>query len=327
MSQGFHFQNLTPDLMLDALASVGFYPNSGLLALNSYENRVYQFVNEDNRRYVVKFYRPERWSAAQIQEEHYFAAELVAAEVPMATPILRDGQSLFDYQGFAFAIFASLGGRSFEVDNLEQLEQVGRYLGRIHQVGQSRLFQARPSMGCDEYLDQPMAILQQSSLVPSAIEGTFFHDLDQLSTELKQRWPAQIQQQRLHGDCHPSNILWRDGPLFVDLDDARNGPAVQDIWMLLHGERQDQLMQLDILLEGYEEFAQFDTKQLQLIEPLRGLRLVHYMGWLAKRWSDPAFPLAFPWFSDHKYWEGQILAIKEQLAALQEPPLSLSPQW
>ncbi|MEH0761673.1 serine/threonine protein kinase [Vibrio sp. 16] len=323
----FNFDALTPDFMWYALESIGIRAESGFLALNSYENRVYQFTDEERQRYVVKFYRPERWSQAQIQEEHDFTLELIESEIPVAPPVIINGQSLHQYQGYLFALFASVGGRQFEVDNLEQLEGVGRFLGRIHKVGAKQSFEHRPSISLEEYLYQPRTLLQNSQFIPMHLENAFFNDLDLLIKTLEQHWTTPSSQIRLHGDCHPGNILWRDGPMFVDLDDARNGPAIQDLWMLLNGERADKLMQLDILLEAYQEFSDFDSNQLKLIEPLRGLRMVHYMAWLAKRWQDPAFPLAFPWFDDPKYWESQVLAFKEQISALNEPPLSLMPQW
>ncbi|MGR5066101.1 serine/threonine protein kinase [Photobacterium sp. DNB22_13_2] len=325
---GFNFADLNPDLLLDALDSIGIRAESGLLPLNSYENRVYQFVAEDGARYVTKFYRPQRWTNEQIDEEHQFTLELAEQEIPVAAPININGRTLHPFnQNHRLALFPSVGGRQFEVDNFDQLEWVGRFLGRIHQVGQRTTFQHRPTIGLDEYLYQPRRVLEQSAMIPDHLKHAFFSDLDTLIRELEQQWQTDWQPIRLHGDCHPGNILWRDGPLFVDLDDARNGPAVQDLWMLLNGDRHDQLAQLDTILEAYCEFADFDQKQLQLIEPLRGLRMVHYMAWLARRWEDPAFPHAFPWFSDAKYWEGQVLAFKEQLAALNEPPLQLMPQW
>lgn len=323
----FHFDALTPDLMWYALESIGVRAESGFLALNSYENRVYQFTDEERRRFVVKFYRPQRWSVEQIQEEHDFALQLAEAEIPLAAPLVINGMTLHHYQGYHFALFNSVGGRQFEVDNEEQLEWVGRFLGRIHKVGASQTFRHRPTIGLDEYLYQPRALLLQSQCIPAHLETSFFNDLDLLIARIEQHWQPDYNPIRLHGDCHPGNILWRDGPMFVDLDDARNGPAVQDLWMLLSGERQEKLLQLDIVLEGYQEFCDFNHSQLKLIEPLRGLRMVHYMAWLAKRWQDPAFPLAFPWFNDPKYWESQVLAFKEQLAALEEPALSLMPQW
>ncbi|EGQ9939148.1 serine/threonine protein kinase [Vibrio vulnificus] len=328
MSLGaFNFDALTPDFMWYALESIGIRAESGLLPLNSYENRVYQFTDEERRRFVVKFYRPERWTPAQIVEEHQFTQELVENDIPVAAPVNINGATLHHYQGYQFALFNSVGGRQFEVDNLDQLEWVGRFLGRIHQVGAKQRFQHRPSIGLDEYLYQPRALLQQCNMIPMRLENSFFQDLDRLIAAIEAQWPKDTHAIRLHGDCHPGNILWRDGPMFVDLDDARNGPAVQDLWMLLNGDRQEKLMQLDILLESYGEFSDFSHQELKLIEPLRGLRMVHYMAWLAKRWQDPAFPLAFPWFNEPKYWEGQVLAFKEQIAALEEPPLSLMPQW
>ncbi|EGQ7939262.1 serine/threonine protein kinase [Vibrio vulnificus] len=328
MSLGaFNFDALTPDFMWYALESIGIRAESGLLPLNSYENRVYQFTDEERRRFVVKFYRPERWTPAQIVEEHQFTRELVENDIPVAAPVNINGATLHHYQGYQFALFNSVGGRQFEVDNLDQLEWVGRFLGRIHQVGAKQRFQHRPSIGLDEYLYQPRALLQQCNMIPMHLENSFFQDLDRLIAAIEAHWPKDTHAIRLHGDCHPGNILWRDGPMFVDLDDARNGPAVQDLWMLLNGDRQEKLMQLDILLESYGEFSDFSHQELKLIEPLRGLRMVHYMAWLAKRWQDPAFPLAFPWFNEPKYWEGQVLAFKEQIAALEEPPLSLMPQW
>lgn len=326
-THAFNFDALTPDFMWYALESIGIRAESGFLPLNSYENRVYQFSDEERQRYVVKFYRPERWSAEQIQEEHDFTQEMVEAEIPVAPPLTINGATLHHYQGYRFALFASVGGRQFEVDNVEQLEGVGRYLGRIHSIGAKQAFVHRPSMSLEEYLYQPRALLQNSDFIPLHLQNAFFNDLDLLIASLEAQWDNSYTPIRLHGDCHPGNILWRDGPMFVDLDDARNGPSVQDLWMLLSGERSDKLMQLDIILEAYQEFHDFNVNELKLIEPLRGLRMVHYMAWLAKRWQDPAFPLAFPWFNDAKYWENQVLGFKEQISALSEPPLSLMPQW
>ncbi|MCY9854810.1 serine/threonine protein kinase [Vibrio mediterranei] len=324
--KAFNFDALTPDFMWYALESIGVRAESGLLALNSYENRVYQFTDEDRKRFVVKFYRPQRWSREQIQEEHDFSNELVENEVPIAAPLSINGETIHEYQGYLFTLFNSEGGRQFEVDNLEQLEWVGRFMGRIHQVGAQKNFIHRPTIGLEEYVYQPRKLLQSSTFIPAHLENAFFSDLDLLISQIEAHWQP-TETIRLHGDCHPGNILWRDGPMFVDLDDARNGPAIQDLWMLLNGDRQDKMMQLDVLLEGYQEFSDLPNDQLKLIEPLRGLRMVHYMAWLAKRWHDPAFPQAFPWFNDAKYWEGQVLGFKEQIAALNEKPLSLQPQW
>ncbi|MEO2281298.1 serine/threonine protein kinase [Pseudoalteromonas pernae] len=322
----FSFASLTPDTILDALDSVEVYAESGLLALNSYENRVYQFMAEDKRRYVVKFYRPARWSNEQILEEHAFSAELGDADVPVVAPLAIDGRTLFEHQGYRFTLFPSVGGRQFEMDNLDQLEQLGRLIGRMHKVAQAKSFHERPTLGCDEYLHQARIHLAQSNLVSDALSVPFYTVLDQVIDKASKLYKG-VDTIRLHGDCHAGNILWSaDNTLtFVDLDDSRQGPAIQDLWMMLSGDRQNQLLQLDTLVGGYEEFADFDRSQLPLIEPLRAMRMVHYMGWIAKRWSDPAFERNFSWFAQDKYWEQQTLALKEQLAALDEAPLKLMP--
>ncbi|MFC6438725.1 serine/threonine protein kinase [Bowmanella sp. JS7-9] len=322
MQDDFSFAGLGPDLILDAIESTPIRVDSGLLALNSYENRVYQFVADDRQRYVVKFYRPARWSDAQIQEEHDFAAELAGHDIPLVAPLLLEGRSLHHYAGYRFAIYPSVGGRQFENDNLEQLEWMGRFIGRIHQVGSAKPFAVRPRIDTHSYLTESQQHIQSSQLVPMHLSTAFYTILEQVCALAASQY-QDAKAIRLHGDCHPGNILWRDGPSFVDLDDCRMGPAVQDLWMMLSGERHERLLQLDVLLEAYEEFMPFDAKQLRLIEPLRAMRMVHHMAWLAVRWQDPAFPRAFPWFASDKYWEQQILALKEQLAALHEPALSL----
>ncbi|GAA5218677.1 serine/threonine protein kinase [Corallincola platygyrae] len=325
----FHFARLTPELILDALESQGIRVDSGLLPLNSYENRVYQLMDEDRKRYVVKFYRPERWSDEAILEEHAFTQQLLDAEVPVVAPLSFDGQTLLHAEGYRLAVFPSVGGRHLEVDNLDQLEWVGRFVGRLHMVSRKQAFAHRPTLDLESFGVQSVAYLKQAQMLPEGLSEPFFAVLDHLLAAVEQQWQSAAAPDliRLHGDCHPGNILWRegDGPQFVDLDDARTGPAVQDLWMLLSGERSERIMQLELILEGYEQFVTFDNKELALIEPLRALRQIHYMAWLARRWQDPAFPQAFPWFNSNKYWEGQILACKEQLASLQEPPLSLQP--
>jgi Ser/Thr protein kinase RdoA (MazF antagonist) len=319
----FSFAGLNPDLILDAIESVDIQASSGLLALNSYENRVYQFLAEDNKRYVAKFYRPQRWTNAQIQEEHDFALELMGEEIPIVAPLVINGQSLHEHADYRFALFPSAGGRQFEVDNLNQLEWMGRFIGRMHRVAQSKPFAHRPEVCTNSYLDIPKQVLLTGSLVPHHLQTAFHTILDMVIAETKSKFTNNYKSMRLHGDLHPGNILWRDGPTFVDLDDCRMGPAVQDLWMMLSGDRQQQFIQLDTLVEAYDEFHEFDTNQLSLIEPLRAMRMVHYMAWLSQRWEDPAFPHAFPWFAEDKYWENQILALKEQFSALQEPPLRL----
>lgn len=321
----FDFTSLSPDLILDGLESTGLTVDSGLLALNSYENRVYQFHDIDKTKYVTKFYRPQRWSEAQIREEHEFSFELEAHELPLVAPLKIDGESLFSYQGYHFAIFPCRGGRIFEVDNLDQLEWMGRFLGRIHAIAAKKNFTARPTFNSEEMLQQAQQIIETSNFVPNSLTTPFFTILEQVIAVASEQYQPSSHI-RLHGDCHAGNILWTDaGPHFVDLDDCRMGPAVQDIWMMLSGDRQQQLLQLDTLLMGYEEFHSFETNQLPLIESLRTMRVVNYMAWLCKRWQDPAFPHNFPWFNTEKYWEQQILMLKEQMSALQQPPLSLLP--
>ncbi|MEP0354703.1 MAG: serine/threonine protein kinase [Paraglaciecola sp.] len=318
----FDFSGLTPDLILDAIESTNIRVESGLLALNSYENRVYQFLAEDKKRYVVKFYRPQRWTSLQIQEEHDFSVELATHEIPIVAPLTQSGKSLHFYQGYLFAVFPSAGGRQFEADNLEQLEWMGRFIGRMHGIAKSANFKYRPAISMQSHLFTPAEELKQSTLIPKDLHQAFFTILEQV-IELTQNLYHSTNHIRLHGDCHAGNILWRDGPTFVDLDDCRSGPAIQDLWMMLSGDRQQQFIQMDTLIAAYEEFCDFDSSQLLLIEPLRAMRMIHYMAWLSNRWNDPAFPQAFPWFAEGRYWEQQILALKEQFSALQEPPLKI----
>lgn len=326
-SSNFHFSGISPDLILDALMEAGIYLESGLTELNSYENRVFQFQDENRQRYVVKFYRPERWNRSQIQEEHDFTLELHDEGLPVAAPLEFAGQTVLEFGGFMFAVFPSIGGRQYETDNLFQLESVGHLLGRIHQIGQRKNFAFRPTIGVDEYLDKPRDIIVSSSLLKERDKEPFVTSLDKLIAQVKLQWPTSLSTLRLQGDCHPGNILWRDEAWMVDFDDARNGPAIQDLWMLLNGSRQEQLIQLDTLLETYNEFSDFDVKQLKLIEPLRAMRMVHYLGWIICRWQDPAFPRAFSWLQADDFWQKQSLEFAQQIERLQDAPLQLTPQF
>lgn len=323
----FTFQTLHPDTIMDALFAQGIRVDSGLTPLNSYENRVYQFQDEDRRRYVVKFYRPQRWSADQIREEHQFAEELLSDEVPVAAPLSFNDQTLLTHQGFYYAVFPSLGGRQFESDSLDQMEWVGRYLGRLHQTGRKTCFAFRPDIDVNEYLLEPRAVFENAALIPSGLKDAFLRATDTLINEVTGQWHNRFTRLRLHGDCHAGNILWRDGPLFVDLDDARNGPAIQDLWMLLNGDKAEQRMQLEMIIEAYEEFSEFNTDELALIEPLRAMRQVYYLAWLIRRWGDPAFPRNFPWLTGEDYWHQQTLTFIEQIKVLREPPLQLTPMY
>ena len=341
-SQPHAFEALTPDVVMDALASVGLYGDGRLLALSSYENRVYQLHLEDGPAVVAKFYRPERWSDAQILEEHAFSAELMAAEIPVIGPMTLNGTTLNHFSGFAFSVSPSRGGRPPELDDDEVLEWIGRFLARIHTVGAARPFMTRPALDLQTFGTESRDWLLAHEMVPLDVQSAWARAcqgaLDLIARHeclagtgiTRDPHDEPIRTLRLHGDCHPGNILWTPtdvpagagpGPHFVDLDDARTGPAVQDLWMLLSGDRQQRSRQLGTLVDGYEQFREFDRRELALIEPLRTLRLIHYSAWLARRWSDPAFPINFPWFGSSDYWKGQVLMLEEQMEAMQEDPL------
>ena len=331
------YEHLTPDVVLDALASVGLLGDGRLMALSSYENRVYQVHLESpvgsaalaGDVVVVKFYRPDRWSDAQILEEHDFAAELMAAEIPMVGPLVLNGTTLNHFNGFSFSVSPSRGGRRPELENLDVLEWIGRFLARIHTVGSARPFVHRPALNLQTFGNDSRDILLAGGHLPLDMESRWRQAFDEAMQVAQGVFDSthQVRQLRLHGDCHPGNILWTPeglplaGPHFVDLDDARSGPAVQDLWMLLSGERSQQLRQLGALVDGYDEFGEFDRRELALIEPLRTLRLVHYSAWLAQRWHDPIFPINFPWFGSSDYWKGQVDMLIEQTEAMQAAPL------
>lgn len=318
------YELLTPDLVLDAVESSGLLTDARVLALNSYENRVYQVGIEGSAPLIVKFYRPERWSDAQIQEEHDFTQALHELDLSVVPP-LRDAQgaSLREHAGFRFALYPRQGGHAPNLDDYDALLSLGRVLGRIHALGQTRPFTHRPTLDVESYARESYEFLLANDFIPASLRESYRTLGADLISQLENTFArVPFTPIRLHGDCHPGNILWRDeAPHFVDFDDARNGPAIQDLWMLLSGERDQQTLQLAEILEGYREFCDFDLAQLPLIEALRSLRLMHYAAWLARRWSDPAFPRHFPWFNTERYWGEHILELREQLAALQEPPL------
>lgn len=317
------YTQLTPDFIADALGSLNIYLDSGLLALNSYENRVYRFNNDELGALVVKFYRPGRWSRPQILEEHGFLLALQQAGVRVAAPMVLQGETLFEYRGHVFALWKSVGGRQFEADNLDQLEALGEQLARLHQVGEGFVLQHRPTLSTADYLHRSYQTLEQKAEIQAATAREFFAVLARLITRADELYRPK-HQLTLHCDCHAGNILWRDAPLLVDFDDCRRGPAVQDLWMMLSGSREEQLLQLDTLLAGYESVRTFPQAELALIEPLRAMRMVNYMAWLANRWQDPAFPTSFPWFNTDDYWSRQTRILSDQLAALDGPPLSLT---
>ena len=318
------FASLTPECVLDALESVGQFADGRLLALNSYENRVYQIGMEDGPPVVAKFYRPERWSDAAILEEHAFVQELVEREVPVVPALTLNGATLHSFGGFKFAVFPRRGGRAPELDDPATLEWTGRFIGRIHAVGGLGTYTARPALTQDTFGREPRDYLLANGFIPPELLAAYTSVVDQALDGVRQCYDraGDTAVLRLHGDCHAGNVLWTgDGPHFVDFDDSRMGPAIQDLWMLLSGERSDMVRQMGDILAGYEDFCNFEPRQLYLVEALRTLRLIHYSAWLARRWDDPAFPAAFPWFNTQRYWQDRILELREQVALMDEPPL------
>jgi Ser/Thr protein kinase RdoA (MazF antagonist) len=325
-SKGAPYSGLTPDVALDALASVGLRPDGRLTGLNSYENRVYQVGMEEGPPLVVKFYRPARWSDKQIDEEHEFALELAAREIPVIAPLEIAGRTLNESGGYRFAVYPRRGGRQPELDDPKVLEWIGRFIGRIHAVGAVSAFRERPALDIVNFGEEPQAWLLASKLIPADVLDAWKAAASLALDGVRHCFEraGKVKPIRLHGDCHSGNILWTDeGPHFVDLDDARMGPAVQDLWMLLSGDRGAMTRQLCDVLAGYEDFHEFDPRELALIEALRTLRLLHYSAWIARRWDDPAFPAAFPWFGTQRYWQDRILELREQIAAMEEEPLAV----
>jgi Ser/Thr protein kinase RdoA (MazF antagonist) len=319
------FAQLTPDQILDAVEAMGIPCDGRFLALNSYENRVYQIGVEEGPALVAKFYRPERWTDEAIVEEHQFTLELAAQEIPVIPPIVdTSGRTLHRHGPYRFALYPNRGGHAPELDNPEHLEQLGRFVGRIHAVGASRNFEHRPELNIESFGIAPRIYLLDGGFIPAHLIDAYQSLTRDLIEQVKDCYEraGKVQNIRLHGDCHPGNILWtRDGAHIVDFDDARMGPAIQDLWMFLSGDRVYSTARLGDLLEGYTQFYDFNPAELHLIEGLRTLRIIHYAYWLARRQDDPAFQQAFPWFYSDRYWEEHILALREQAAAMNEPPL------
>lgn len=316
------FATLTPDRVLSAIERAGFACDGHLLALNSYENRVYRVGLDDGASVIAKFYRRGRWSDAAIAEEHAFAEELANAEIPVVAPLHRTPQScLWIDDDLRFALFPNRPGRTPELEDPAVLEWIGRFLGRIHAQGSAAKFRTRPALTIARFGHEPVAYLRAHGFIPQDLRPAYDSIADALLEQIGTVFDlvGPVRQIRLHGDCHPGNILWTAaGPHFVDLDDCMTGPAIQDLWMLVSGGPAELRAQLDDLLEGYGEFADFDRHEIALVEPLRTLRIMHYAGWLARRWEDPAFPRAFPWFVEPKYWEQHVLNLREQIAAMEE---------
>jgi Ser/Thr protein kinase RdoA (MazF antagonist) len=319
------YAGLTPDTVLDALDSVGLRGDGRLLALNSYENRVYQVSIEEGSPVVAKFYRPARWSAAAILEDHAFTRELAERELPVVTATAIGPRTLHEFGGFRFAVFPKRGGRAPELEDPKTLEWLGRFLGRIHAVGALRPYRDRPSVDLATFGEEPRDYLLAHGFLPADLADPWGQVVRLALDGIRRCYDraGDVPTLRLHGDCHAGNVLWTDdGPHFVDFDDSRMGPAVQDLWMLLAGDRATMTGQLAAVLAGYEDFFTFNPRELHLVEALRTLRMIHYEAWLARRWDDPAFPAAFPWFNTQRYWQDQILDLREQLARMDEPCLS-----
>ncbi len=322
------FANLTPDLILDAVESVGLMPDGRMLALNSYENRVYQVGIEDAPPIVTKFYRPERWSDDAIGEEHAFVAELAEREIPVVPPLQLRGATLHSHAGLRYALFPRVGGRAPELSDPATLEWMGRFIGRIHAVGALAPYRSRPSLDLASFGEEPRDWLLAHDFIPGDLLPAWRSSVQQALDSARRCFDraGDVAQIRLHGDCHAGNVLWSEtrdaaGPQFVDFDDSRMGPAVQDLWMLLSGSREEMGRQLGDVLAGYEDFHDFAPRELHLVEALRTLRLIHYSAWIARRWDDPAFPAAFPWFNTQRYWQDRVLELREQIALMDEPPL------
>jgi Ser/Thr protein kinase RdoA (MazF antagonist) len=321
------YAQLTPDFVLDAVESIGLLSDSRILSLNSYENRVYQVGIEDQTPIIAKFYRPNRWTTEAILEEHQFTKTLLDQDISVVPPVEIHGKTLHEYKGFRFTLFPRQGGHAPEIDIPDTLHRIGLNIGRIHQSGANQLFAHRNTFSIEQWAINSRDFILTNDFLPDSLLAAY----DTLTADLIKKMQAILNEcpytpMKLHGDCHIGNILWRDELAhFVDFDDCINGPAIQDLWLMLSGDRAQQTQQMIELIEGYEEFCSFDSSQLRLIETLRTLRMMNYAAWLARRWSDPAFPMHFPWFNTERYWSDHILELREQFAILDEPPLKLTP--
>lgn len=322
------YANLQPEQILEALEELSFRCDGRFLALNSYENRVYQVGIEEDKPIVAKFYRPGRWSDDAIFEEHCFSAELDDAELPVVAPLEIDGRTLHHFGPFRFAVYPCHGGRAPDLDNLDLQQQLGRLVARIHLIGATREFLHRPVVDIESYGISSRDYLLEHDFIPHELHPAYESVAELAFSAIDDCYAraGAVDYFRLHADFHPGNVLVAGEQLhIVDLDDTRQGPAVQDLWMFLSGDHEEQGPQLDALLAGYTEFRHFDARELHLVEALRSLRIMHYAAWIARRWQDPAFKIAFPWFDSHRYWEEHVLALREQIALMQEPPLEWRP--
>lgn len=322
------YQQLTPECQLDALASIGIYPETGLLALNSYENRVYSFTDENQQRYVVKFYRPGHWDEQQLLEDHAFSERLLNAGLNLSVPIKFENKSLQHFAGYYFALFENLSARSLDLDNIDCLYDVGIALGKLHRIGEQHQFQHRPTLNIINTIKGAAKGLADCQYIPKTIKVPLFEVIDKIQLKINTMKLPLLSLIAIHGDAHASNILLKEEqPYWVDFDDCKMGPAVQDIWMLLNGPRADQQLQLSMILEGYQEEHDFDMGQLAHIEALRSMRIINYVNWINTRWLDPAFSRNFPWFTTDEYWKELLQSLQQQLILLNEAPLTLQPQY
>ena len=330
------YSQLDPQQVLDALDAVGLRGDGRVLQLNSYENRVFQVFLEEphdgHSAVVAKFYRPGRWSDAQILEEHSFALELAAAEVPVVPPLVLPmaavGVQLLGRPptlacgfGHRYGVSARCAGREPELEDPAALRQLGRFIGRLHAVGRQRPFEHRHHLNPRADGERALKLLLDGGFVPDTERPAWKQACEQALAAVNAAFDAAqpLATLRLHGDCHLGNVLWRDGaPHVVDLDDAMQGPAVQDLWMLVSGDHTTMAQQLNTLLEGYEQFCAFDDRERALIEPLRTLRMLRHSAWLAERWGDPTFPRNFPFFGTAAYWNQQTTQFREQIEAIAE---------
>ncbi|SBS26606.1 serine/threonine protein kinase [Marinomonas aquimarina] len=317
MSTDLHpYSALTPDTIMDAVESLGFYCDHRLYPLNSYENRVYQVGIENSAPLIAKFYRPKRWSAAQIQAEHDATLALKAAGVGVAAPMLIRGKSLFQHKGFYFSLTPKIVGEAPEPGNLDQLFQIGELIGAMHQASADWQIEQRPYIPHSQRIERASNVVLQSSYLPSSLRVDYVKVVEMLQLRVQQTLKAHANNaiRFIHGDCHRSNLIAHDGTLtLLDFDDCRMGYAVQDLWLHI-SDANEKRAQLSELIEGYESHCDFDTRELDLIDVMMADRTIVYTAWIAERWSDPAFPTIFPHFASEGFWLQHLQDLNEVLA-------------